>query len=136
MALLTFKAPVDYAAQQGKMFPILSPRASADLSPQAAFEDFLTSYKCTVTSEQLAADALEDLNLDEDGLSDEYDFMDDVMNEKRRRRKTGHGTEARRKYMDILQKVADRETNQITVELDDLDNVSSGAKETSSDGRC
>jgi len=111
-------------------------RASSDLFSQAAFEDFLTSYKCTVTAEQLAADALEDLNLDEDGLSDEYDFMDDVTNEKGRRRRTGHGTEARRKYMDMLQKVADRETNQITVELDDLDNVSSGAKDSSSDGRC
>ncbi len=38
--------------------------------------------------------------------------------------------------MDMLQKVADRETDQITVELDDLDNVSSGAKDSSSDGRC
>ena len=98
-------------------------------SSKATFEDFLTTYKCTVTSEQLAADALEDLNLDEDGLSDEYDFMDDVTNEKGRRRRTGHGTEARRKYMDMLQKVADRETSQITVELDDLDNVSSGVRD-------
>lgn len=91
----------------------------------AAFEDFLTSYKCTITSEQLAADALEDLNIDEDGLSDEYDFMDDVTNEKGRQRRQGRSTEPRRKYMDILQKVADREANEITIELDDLDNVSS-----------
>lgn len=79
---------------------------------------------------------MQDLNIDEDGLSDEYDFMDDVTNEKERRRRTAHGTEARRKYMDMLQKVADRETSQITVELDDLDNVSRGAKDLSSDGQC
>jgi len=135
MSLLTFKAPVDYAAQQGHIASIPPSWKRWPLF-QAAFEDFLTSYKCTVTSEQLAADALQDLNIDEDGLSDEYDFMDDVTNEKERRRRTGHGTGARRKYMDMLQKVADRETSQITVELDDLDNVSSGAKDLSSDGQC
>jgi len=77
-----------------------------------------------VTSEQLAADALEDLNIDEDGLSDEYDFMDDVTTEKGQRRRTAQGKEARQKYMDMLQKVADRELDQVTIELDDLDNVS------------
>ena len=98
---------------------------SADLDFQAAFEDFLTNYKSTVTAEQLASDALEDLNIDEDGLSDEYDFMDDVINEKEKRRRPGQSTEPRRKYMDMLQKVADREADQVTIELDDLDNVSS-----------
>ena len=132
MALLTFKAPVDYGAQQGKSSKVVAHRASADLDFQAAFEDFLANYKCTVPTEQLAADALQDLNIDEDGLSDEYDFMDDVTNGKEPRRRSGQYAEPRRKYMDMLQKVADREISQVTIELDDLDNVSNRVKALSS----
>ena len=95
---------------------------------KAAFEDFLTNYKTSATdSDQLAADALQDLNLDEDGLSDEYDFMDDVGNGKETRQRDGQFSQPRKKYMDLLQKVANRQTNQVTIELDDLDNVSSPA---------
>ena len=95
---------------------------------EAAFEDFLTNYKTTATdSDQLAADALQDLNLDEDGLSDEYDFMDDVGNGKEPRQRDGQFSQPRKKYMDLLQKVANRQTNQVTIELDDLDNVGSPA---------
>lgn len=91
----------------------------------AAFEDFITNYKSTATdSDQLAADALQDLNLDDDGLSDEYDFMEDVGNGKESRQRGGQPAAPRRKYMDMLQKVADRQLNQVTIELDDLDNVS------------
>ena len=91
---------------------------------KAAFEDFLTNYKLTATdSGQLAADALQDLNLEEDGLSDEYDFMDEVGNGKDSRPRGGQYPAAKRKYMDMLQKVADRELNEVTIELDDLDNV-------------
>ena len=49
--------------------------------------------------------------------------MDDVINEKEKRRRPGQSTEPGRKYMDMLQKVADREADQVTIELDDLDNV-------------
>lgn len=125
MALLTFKAPVDYAAQQGKCSTALRTHSTPllILTVKAAFEDFLSSYKATGTSEQLAGDALGDLNIEEDGLSDEYDFMDDATNGEKQRQRSGRSAAPRHKYMDQLQKVADRELNQITIELDDLDNV-------------
>ena len=101
---------------------------NADQEYKAAFEDFLTNYKTTTSdSDQLAADALQDLNLDEDGLSDEYDFMDDVGNGKESRQRDGQSSYPRKKYMDLLQKVANRQADQVTIELDDLDNVSSTA---------
>ncbi|KAL9634149.1 MAG: hypothetical protein Q9164_004266 [Protoblastenia rupestris] len=100
MALLTFRAPVDYAAQQ------------------VAFEDFLQNYKSTTTD----LDALEDLNLDGDGTSDEYDFMDDVTGGKEARQRNGTSREPKRKYLDMLQKVADRKISEVTIELDDLEN--------------
>ena len=100
-------------------------RKEADRQQKAAFEDFLTNYKSTATeSDQLAADALQGLNLDEDGLSDEYDFMDDVENGKESQLR-GQFPAPKRKYMDMLQKVVDRKINEVIVELDDLDNVRS-----------
>ena len=99
-------------------------KATANQPLKAAFEDFLTNYKSTATvSDQLAADALQNLNLDEDGLSDDYDFMDDVANDKEPRQRGRQFAEPKKKYMDILQKVADRQTNEVMIELDDLDNV-------------
>ena len=90
----------------------------------AAFEDFLLNYKSTQTDLDLAAtDAFQDLNIDEDGTSDEYDFMDDVTDGKAARH-SGQNKEPKKKYMDMLQKVADRRIGQVTIELDDLDNVS------------
>ena len=90
----------------------------------AAFEDFLLNYKSTQTDLDLAAtDAFEDLNLDEDATSDEYDFMDDVAGGKAARH-AGQHKEPQRKYMSILQKVVDRQISEVTIELDDLDNVS------------
>ncbi|KAL6716217.1 DNA replication licensing factor MCM7 [Lecanora helva] len=103
MALLTFKAPVDYSQQL------------------TAFEDFLLNYK----SAQIDLDlAVQDLNIDGDGTSDEYDFMDDAPGG-RDARNANH-REPRRKYMDILQKVADRELDEVTVELEDLENYEKG----------
>ncbi|KAF1987815.1 MCM-domain-containing protein [Aulographum hederae CBS 113979] len=98
MALLTFRPPVNYSEQQD------------------AFEDFLRSYK---SSSSEATDALENLNIDEDGLSDEYDFMDDAEDggAQRRRNRSAH---AKVKYMKLLQDVADRAKTQIVIELDDL----------------
>ncbi|KAL9044183.1 MAG: hypothetical protein Q9214_002660 [Letrouitia sp. 1 TL-2023] len=95
-ALLTYRAPVDYAAQQ------------------VAFQDFLTSYKST-------ENALEDLNIDGDNTSDEYDFMDDIAGRKDGQQ-SSQPREVRTKYMDILQQVADRKVSEILIELDDLDN--------------
>lgn len=93
MALLQTKFLVDYQAQQG------------------AFEDFLRNFKSSSTETE---DALEDLNLNGDGDSDDYDFMDDAGGAQHGRRKT------KNKYMDMLQKVSERKLDQVLVSLDDL----------------
>lgn len=112
-ALLTYRAPVDYSAQQGR--ELFTDKETAVDGTTAAFHDFLTSYKST-------ENALEDLNIDGDNTSDEYDFMDDVAGRKDGQQ-SGQSREARTKYMDILQQVADRKVSEILIELDDLDNV-------------
>ena len=48
--------------------------------------------------------------------------MDDVADGKAARH-AGHHKEPKRKYMDMLQKVADRQMGEVTINLDDLDNV-------------
>ncbi|SLM40032.1 dna replication licensing factor mcm7 [Lasallia pustulata] len=106
MALLTYRPPVDYPAQSH------------------AFEDFLTSFKSSASaSEASATNAFQELNIDEDGLSDEYDFMDDVVDDNKRQsnRTTAKDRHLKKKYMEMLQRVADRHTSEVTIELDDLD---------------
>lgn len=95
-----------------------------------AFEDFLTSFKSSASaSESSATNALQDLNIDEDGLSDEYDFMDDIAdgNGRQTNRRTGKDRDPKKKYMEMLQRVADRHTSEVIIELDDLDAVGSPA---------
>ncbi|KAJ6446234.1 DNA replication licensing factor mcm7 [Purpureocillium lavendulum] len=101
MALREFKAPVNYDTQQ------------------KAFEEFLTGFK--TSPEHTIATALGDITIDEDDLSDEYDFMDDDdeagarrQQDKERRRTPQH------KYKEILQQLADRTVDEITIDLDDL----------------
>jgi len=50
-------------------------------------------------------------------------MLDDVTGGKEARQPNGQYKEPKRKYMDMLQKVVDRETDEVTIELDDLDNV-------------
>lgn len=108
MALLSYQAPVDYAAQLD------------------AFKDFLNHFKTLQSSSEAAAtEAMEELNIDGNRTSDEYDFMDDVNDEEgaetgrtRRRR------EPKLKYMQILQDIANRDISNILIELDDLEVVS------------
>jgi len=110
MALLQYPAPVDYAAQQD------------------AFKDFLKHFKSFESaSEAAATEALEDLHIDGDRTSDEYDFMDDVQDEdgaERSGRTARRRREPKHKYMQMLQDVADRERTNILIELDDLETVS------------
>jgi len=107
MALLQYRAPVDYEAQQ------------------EAFRDFLENFKSSQSkSEEAAADAIDDLNLDEDRTSDEYDFMDDVAEDNdSRSRRAGRSRPSKRKYISMLQEVADRERSSVLIELDDLEEV-------------
>jgi DNA replication licensing factor MCM7 len=107
MALLQYRAPVDYDAQQ------------------EAFRDFLENFKSSESaSEDTAANAIDGLHIDGDGTSDEYDFMDDAENEPgRRSRREDRSRRDKRKYMAVLQDVADRVKSNILIELDDLDLV-------------
>jgi DNA replication licensing factor MCM7 len=107
MALLQYQAPVDYAAQLD------------------GFKDFLQHFKTLQsTSEAAATEALEDLNIDGDRSSDEYDFMDDVDDEGADTRGARRRREPKLKYMQILQDIANRDVSNIVIELDDLDIVS------------
>ena len=51
-------------------------------------------------------------------------MMDDVTGGKDARQTNGQSKAPKRKYMNMLQDVADRKTNEVMIELDDLDNVS------------
>lgn len=123
MALLTFKSPVDYAAQQSTYKAHLADKMKTNIQFIGAFEDFLTTYESTASdSDAAATDALEGLNIGEDNLSDEYVMVDDAGNE-RNFRKPNEYRGTKKKYLNILQQVADRQVSEITIELDDLDNV-------------
>lgn len=67
-----------------------------------------------------------DITIDEDDLSDEYDFMDDDDEAGQRRRQD---KEKRRtpqhKYKELLQQLADRTIDEIIIDLDDVAVVSS-----------
>ncbi|KAL3457372.1 MCM2/3/5 family-domain-containing protein [Aspergillus heterothallicus] len=104
MALNQYPAPVDYAGQLD------------------AFKDFLKHFKSSESASASAAtEAIEDLHIDEDGTSDEYDFMDDVNESGAQSRGTRRrNREQKLKYMQMLQDVADRERADILIELDDL----------------
>ena len=92
---------------------LLQHKALADYEKQLeAFQSFLEKFETSKTSSDTTAEAL-----DADHTSDEYDFLDDVADEDRSRRRP------KRKYMEMLQEVADRERQNIVVELDDLNEV-------------
>lgn len=98
-----------------------------------AFEDFIRNFK---SDTEEAEDALKKLNLNENGTDDEYDFMDESDDgEAARKSSRRQHSKSGRKYMDMLQSVADREISHITIELDDLDTVRSAADEIAS-SRC
>ncbi|KAG5999208.1 Mcm2-7 hexameric complex component [Claviceps pusilla] len=101
MALREFKAPVNYEAQQ------------------KGFEEFLKDFK--TSPEHTIATALGDITIDEDELSDAYDAMDeDAESIGRRRQERQRQKEPQHKYMDLLQKLADRLIDEIIIDLDDL----------------
>ncbi|PGH27874.1 hypothetical protein AJ80_00424 [Polytolypa hystricis UAMH7299] len=92
MALLQHRAPVKYSDQK------------------EIFKDFLQNFKSFESEE-----ALGDLRLDGDA---DYDFMEDA--------EDGQGTTERRrrdpkkKYIQMLQDIADRQKHNVIIELDDL----------------
>ena len=110
MALLNYKAPVDYEAQLD------------------AFTAFLDKFETSKTATDQAAEEIDGLHIDGDHTSDEYDFMDDVAADESSRARSAGRTSVKRKYMEMLQEVADRERTNVLVELDDLREVYKGAE--------
>lgn len=69
--------------------------------------------------------AIGQINIDEDDLSDEYDFMDeDDEGHEQRRREKAASRQPKHKYSDLIQKLADRSIDEVLIELDDLVTVS------------
>ncbi|KAI2633811.1 DNA replication licensing factor mcm7 [Hypomontagnella submonticulosa] len=101
MALLQYRSIVDYEAQQ------------------AAFENFLEQFK--TSPEETLTYRIGQIQIDEDDLSDEYDFMDEDDEEHERRRKEKAAARMpKHKYADIMQKLADRAIDEVLIELDDV----------------
>jgi len=100
-------------------------RASADIGPcnheTAAFKNFLTDFKSS--PQETITHALGSITIDEDDLSDDYDFMDEDDNaqqQQQRRQKKTQPQPPRHKYKDLLQQLADRKLSELVVDLDDL----------------
>ncbi|KAI5465959.1 DNA replication licensing factor mcm7 [Mariannaea sp. PMI_226] len=101
MALREFKAPVSYEKQQ------------------KAFEVFLQDFK--TSPEQTITTALGNITINEDDLDDDYDFMDeDEEAGQRRRQDKERQRQPQHKYKDMLQQLADRTIDEVTIDLDDL----------------
>ncbi|KAM3521443.1 hypothetical protein NHJ13051_006241 [Beauveria bassiana] len=101
MALREYKAIVNYETHQN------------------AFEVFLKDFK--TTPEHTITTAMGNITIDEDDLSDEYDFMDDDDESgERRRRDREHRRAPHHKYQEIMQKLANRTQEEIVIDLDDL----------------
>lgn len=87
-----------------------------------AFEDFLSTFKTSPTAN--ITHALGGMNIDEDDFSDDNDMMDDDDDDQTSRRQTrAQAKVPKLKYLELLQKVADRYEDEITIELDDLAKV-------------
>lgn len=101
----------------------------ADLVP-AGFTSFLLDFK--TSPEQTITTAIGNINIGDDDLSDEYDFMDedDEAQHQRLREKARRRT-PQYKYKDMLQQVKDRKLGEVLVDLDELASVSK-----SSTGAC
>ncbi|KAI3395424.1 hypothetical protein diail_1353 [Diaporthe ilicicola] len=101
MALLQWKAPVDYEAQL------------------STFKTFLQDFKASPADS--ITHALGGMNIEEEDLDDEYDFMDDDdEDEDRRRQEKADRKKPYHKYKDLMQQLANRNIDEVLVELDDL----------------
>lgn len=95
--------------------------SEANAGRAGAFEDFLTTYECTTPD--LTTNALESLNIEEEEFSDEYVMVDHERDGKGGARRPGQSGPSKKKYMEMLQLVSDRQISEVMIELDDLENV-------------
>ncbi|EPE02932.1 dna replication licensing factor mcm7 [Ophiostoma piceae UAMH 11346] len=99
--LHSYKTPVSYSKQLD------------------GFKEFLSSYK--TTPEHAITHALGNINIDDDDLSDEYDFADeDEQASERRAQEKAARRQPQLKYSLMLKDLADRKINEISIDLDDL----------------
>ncbi|KAF6811099.1 MCM2/3/5 family protein [Colletotrichum sojae] len=102
MALRQFKAPVAYEAQQ------------------SALESFLEEFKAS--PEQTITHALGNITINEDDFDDDDEEMED---EETRRNGRQSKRAPEHKYKFMLQNLADRKIDEVTIDLDDLANYES-----------
>lgn len=89
----------------------------------AAFESFLKDFK--TSPEHTLTTALGNITIDEDELSDDYDFMDeDEQTRDRRQQERAKRKTPQHKYNDMLQLLANRKLDEFAIDLDDLATVS------------
>lgn len=79
-------------------------------------QDFKASPADTITH------ALGNINIGEDDLDDEYDFMDDD-DQDEDRQGNGNRKKPYHKYRDMMRQLADRKIEEVLVDLDDLTQV-------------
>lgn len=79
-------------------------------------QDFKASPTDTITH------ALGNINIGEDDLDDEYDFMDDD-DQDEDRQGNGNRKKPYHKYRDMMRQLADRKIEEVLVDLDDLTQV-------------
>ncbi|CAD6504934.1 BgTH12-00433 [Blumeria graminis f. sp. triticale] len=101
MALLQFRAPVDYDEHQ------------------KALEEFISSFKSAPT--RSLDHALNEMNIEDDFFSDDNNSTINDNEAPEEFQKERHfNIQPKLKYMDLLQKISDRFEDEITIDLDDL----------------
>lgn len=89
----------------------------------AAFKSFLQDFKASPADS--LTHALGGMEITEDDLDDEYDFMDDDdEDDERRQQQRADRKKPYHKYKDIMQQLANRKVDEVLVDLDDISQVS------------
>lgn len=92
----------------------------------AAFKTFLQDFKASPADS--LTHALGGMDIAEDELDDEYDFMDDDNDdEELQRQERADRKKPYHKYKDLMQQLADRKIDEVLVDLDDVAQVRKGA---------
>lgn len=88
----------------------------------ATFKTFLQDFKASPADS--ITHALGGMNIEEEDLDDEYDFMDeDNEDEERRRQERANRKKPYHKYKNLMQQLANRDIDEVLIELDDIAQV-------------
>lgn len=106
-----------------------------DIVSPAAFKSFLTDFKASPADS--LTHALGGMDIAEDDLDDEYDFMDDDNDEEElHRQERADRKKPYHKYKEIMQQLANRKIDEVLVDLDDVSQVHKGALGVMKPDRC